>query len=199
MEEVDRHHRRNGKRGVVSRRDDAGAEDDAYLRRHVVFDGLREAVGPARSAVEPDVAAVLCASYNRIPAVLVDAVESQYPLSCHAVFPGRVDEQVPSGLGSSVETVCRPVDANILHVGGSRKRVRDIEPHAQDPSVRQPEERLRIDCQGGGVGAGAETIAGTSAKLVIFAGGEGLLDLYGGRRYPPVLAKSGESVLRQQA
>ena len=71
----------------------------------------------------------------------------------------------------------------------------NVEAHAQNAPIRQPEVRLRVKCHSCGVGSGTEEAAQPVAQAIILSGGKRFLRGDGGCRNPGTLTKLSEPVL----
>src|SRR6266566_4616427 len=144
VDEVDRHCR--GDRGmcVVGGRNQAGTEEYAQIGFPTVFNRRCEGEHFAGAGVQLDAVWILRAVWieNVVPdragvaVVTVCGVERQHPAPRQAVFQRAVDKEGSAGLSVPTESLSCAVNTDVFYVQVARKRLRHIEPHAQNAVIR---------------------------------------------------------------
>jgi hypothetical protein len=152
----------------------------------------RHAEGLTRAGVQRERRAGIgnvVSPHRRVPLVTIGGVEREHRVLCHAVFPGRIDEDGCAWLGVSAKSFAGSVDADILYIHAPGKCRRNVEAHAQNASVGHPEKCLRVERNRGGESPGAKAVAGAAAQLIILPRGQCFLHRNRGRGNPAALAK----------
>src|ERR1700746_1385165 len=116
--------------------------------------------------------------------MLVYRIEREHPIARNAVFPRGVRGIRIARARLAAETGGGVINTDVAQAGGVRKRVREIQAAAQDPSIGHPEIILRVDRHYGGMNAAPETIGRVSAQPVVPPGGEDLAHDHRGGRNP---------------